>query len=237
MGNMFKKNSGTVQANPQQGGMSPPYQQQPGMQRPPQPGMQQQPMMQQQQPMMQQQQPMMQQQQPMMQQQPRFAPQQPQYAPQQPQYAPQQPQYAPQQAGQYRPPGAQQQQPYRPSYPSGPFMPRYSVPPPLSLTSSPHQSTYENDAFLSNLTGWSNEDIERLRHEYLSYANMNGVIDRDGFRKLYIASLLNETWEAVERDAEAAFRNFDINQTGVLDFNEYITACSRMTREVNQSYN
>jgi hypothetical protein len=123
---------------------------------------------------------------------------------------------------------------YRPSYPSAPFMPRYPVSSPLSLPTAQNQgSSYENDAFLSNLTGWSLQDIERLRHEFLSYTNAYGVIDRDGFRKLYVASLLNMTWEALERDAEAAFRNFDINQTGGLDFNEYITACSRMTREVN----
>jgi hypothetical protein len=123
---------------------------------------------------------------------------------------------------------------YRPSYPSAPFMPRYPVSPSLSLPNAQNQgSSYENDAFLSNLTGWSLQDIERLRHEFLSYTNAYGVIDRDGFRKLYVASLLNMTWEALERDAEAAFRNFDINQTGGLDFNEYITACSRMTREVN----
>ena len=48
-----------------------------------------------------------------------------------------------------------------------------------------------------------------------------------------LPSLLNMTWEALERDAEAAFRHFDINQTGVLDFNEYITACSRMARETS----
>jgi Ca2+-binding EF-hand superfamily protein len=124
-------------------------------------------------------------------------------------------------------------------------MPRYSVPAPLSLpTGHDHASYFENDAFLANLTGWSTQDIERLRHEYLTYANSYGVIDREGFRKLYVASLLNMTWEAVERDAEAAFRNFDINQTGALDFNEYITACSRMAREsssgappMNSSYN
>jgi hypothetical protein len=89
---------------------------------------------------------------------------------------------------------------------------------------------------ISNLTGWSVQEIERLRQEFLSYTNHYGVIDREGFRKLYLASLLNMTWEALERDSEAAFRNFDINLTGFLDFNEYITACSRMSRDINPSY-
>jgi hypothetical protein len=140
---------------------------------------------------------------------------------------------------------SQQQAPYRPAYPSAPSMPHYSVPPPLSLPTDKSPGSYfENDQFLANLTGWSIQDIERLRHEFLTYTNSYGVIDREGFRKLYIASLLNMTWEAVERDAEAAFRNFDVNQSGVLDFNEYITACSRMARETsspppptNPSYN
>jgi len=176
-------------------------------------------------------------QQPQYVQQPQYAQQaqyvpQPQYA-QQPQYV-QQPQYA--QQAQYAPrqPYPFQQPSYRPAFPSGPNLPRYPVSPPITLpTDRDPSSYYQNDAFLSSLTGWSSQDIERLRHEFLSYANQYGVIDREGFRKLYIASLLNMTWEAVERDAEAAFRNFDINQTGALDFNEYITACSRMTREVN----
>jgi hypothetical protein len=129
------------------------------------------------------------------------------------------------------------QQGYRPAYPSGPSMPQYPVSPPLSLpTGHDTASYYENDSFLANLTGWSVQDIERLRHEFLNYANPLGVIDRDGFRKLYIASLLNMTWEAIEHDAEAAFRNFDINQTGGLDFNEYITACSRMSRDINPQF-
>ncbi|CAF2970943.1 unnamed protein product [Rotaria sp. Silwood2] len=94
------------------------------------------------------------------------------------------------------------------------------------------QTTYENDIFLSSLTGWSIQDIERLRQEFLNYANLYGVIDRDGFRKLYIASLLNTTWQGVELNTEAAFRSFDVNQTGALDFNEYIMACLRMIRGV-----
>lgn len=209
MGNMMKRNPGGAPMNPQQGGMYAPYQQQPMVQ---------------QQPMMQ---PMMQQQQ----QQPVFAQQPPPQMMQQPAMG--------QQPNQYRPslyPAPPQS--YRPSYPSGPGMPRYPAPS-ATLGLPPGQTSgsyYENDAFLSNLTGWSVQDIERLRHEYQSYSNQYGVIDREGFRKLYIASLLNMTWEAIERDAEAAFRNFDINQTGTLDFNEYITACSRMTRETQQSY-
>lgn len=182
------------------------------------------------------------QQQPMVQQQPQYV-QQPQYA-QQPviqQQQQQQPQYVPQQPPQYRPPMFPSQQPsYQPSYPSAPSMPRYPVQPPLPLPNDRNPASYyENDAFLSNLTGWSTQDIERLRHEFFSYANSYGVIDREGFRKLYIASLLNMTWDAIERDSEAAFRNFDINQTGFLDFNEYITACSRMARETapSPSYN
>ena len=218
MGNVMKRNQGAVQAAPQQGAIYAPYQQQPMVQ-------QQQPMVQQQQPMMQQ--PTVVQQQPVYMQQPS-----PTYV-QQPQYAPQQP------VPQFRPAAypQPQQAPFRPSFPGGSFGPRYpSSSSPLSLPTGQNPSSYENDAFLSNLTGWSIADIERLRHEYMSYTNAMGVIDREGFRKLYVASLLNMTWEAVERDAEAAFRNFDINQTGVLDFNEYITACSRMSRDINPSY-
>lgn len=205
MGNTFKKNQGTVQAVPQQGAVYAPYQQQ----------------------------------QPIVQQQPQYVQQQPQMV-QQPMVQPQQqPQFVqqpmvPQQPAAYRSPFAQVQASYHPAFPSAPFMPRYSVPPPLSLpTGNSPSSYYENDAFLANLTGWSLQDIERLRHEFLAYANSYGVIDREGFRKLYVASLLNMTWEALERDAESAFRNFDINQTGALDFNEYITACSRMARETS----
>lgn len=208
MGSMLGKNQGAAQAGQQQGVMyapqQPQYVQQPIMQ--PQPQYVQQPMMQ----------------------------PQSQFVQQPPQFAQQPFQYLQQQPGQYRPfMPSPQQGAYGPSYPSGPSMPRYPVSP-LSLPHG-HDSSmyYENDAFLSNLTGWSPQDIERLRHEFLSYTNSYGVIDRDGFRKLYIASLLNMTWEALEREAEAAFRNFDINQTGGLDFNEYITACSRMSRDIN----
>ncbi|CAF3404788.1 unnamed protein product [Rotaria sp. Silwood1] len=89
---------------------------------------------------------------------------------------------------------------------------------------------YENDIYLSNITGWSIQDIERLREEFLNYANRYGIIDRDGFRKLYIASLLNTTWPGIEFNTETAFRYFDANQIGALDFNEYVKACSRMAR-------
>lgn len=158
--------------------------------------------------------------------------------------AAQAPQYVPvQPAPQLRPMTYAQPQPsmasYQPGYPSPPSLaPRYPPPPvssplPLSLPYGQNQNTYENDAFLSNLTGWSIPEIERLRHEFMSYANSYGVIDREGFRKLYVASLLNMTWQALERDSEAAFRNFDVNQTGALDFNEYITACARMARETS----
>jgi hypothetical protein len=216
MGNMMRRDQGAVQAAPQQGMMYAPqqrqYAQQPVMQ--PQPQYVQQPAMQPQ---------------------PQYV-QQPMMQPQH-QYVQQSPQYLPQQTGQFRPSMSPPQQGgYQPSYPSGPSMPRYPTSP-LSLSHGHDPSIhFENDEFLANLTGWSPQDIERLRHEFLSYTNSYGVIDRDGFRKLYIASLLNMTWEALEHDAETAFRNFDLNQTGFLDFNEYITACSRMTREVNASY-
>ncbi|CAF1334981.1 unnamed protein product [Rotaria magnacalcarata] len=149
----------------------------------------------------------------------------------------QQPQYLPQgqtflqPPPQYRPTGLpiQPQSTIRPPYPNPPGMPRYPMPPSGPSASS----SYEHDLFLANLTGWSVDDVERLRREFFSYANPRGVIDREGFRKLFIASLLNMTWDAVERDSEIAFRNFDTNQTGGLDFNEYITACSRMTRDVS----
>ncbi|CAF0923460.1 unnamed protein product [Adineta ricciae] len=210
MGNVLKKSQGTVQAVPQQGAVYAPFQQQPAVQ----------------------QQPQYVQQQPQMVQQPVIQPQIVQQPMMQPQVV-QQP-MAPQQSAPYRSPFSQAQASYYPAFPSAPFMPRYSVPPPLSLpTGNNPASYYENDAFLANLTGWSVQDIERLRHEFLSYTNSYGVIDREGFRKLYVASLLNMTWEALERDAESAFRNFDINQTGALDFNEYITACSRMAREMS----
>lgn len=211
MGNMMKKAGGGAQGMPQQGVVYAPY--------PPQ-------------------QPQMQ---PMVQPQP--APmfvQQPQPAVQQ--YQPgfvQQPQFVGVQASPQLQPMAYpqapvQQQPassFRPAYLGPSVAPSSSAPPPLSLPQGMNQNSYENDAFLASLTGWSMQDIERLRREFLNYANAYGVIDREAFRKLYVASLLNMTWEVLERDAEQAFRNFDINRTGALDFNEYITACSRMARE------
>ncbi len=100
---------------------------------------------------------------------------------------------------------------------------------------SPMRPSYGKDTALSNMTGLSPTDVSRLRLEFFNYANSSGVIDREGFRKLYIASLLNMTWEAIERDAEMAFRTFDANNTGGLDFDEYIIACSRMLRGNQQS--
>lgn len=228
MGNMMKKDHTAGQGAPQQGGMYPP--QQGGMYPPQQPRFVQQPQFVQQ-PMMQQPQFM---QQPVM--------QTPHYVQQPVMPAPQFGQQPVMQSPAYyqQPPPSPPQ--FRPGMPLGPSFSggfpgsRY----PASSLSLPRGQdaamSYENDAFLSNLTGWSPQDIERLRHEFNSYANPMGVIDREGFRKLYVASLLNMTWEAVEHDSEAAFRNFDINQTGFLDFNEYITACSRMSRELNAPY-
>lgn len=212
---MLKKDQNPGQGAPPPGGM---YPQQPGMY--PQPRFVQQPQFVQQ--------PMMQPgpfvQQPVM---------------QTPQFAQQPVMQAPQFVQQ--PPGYFQQPPPQPPppqfRPSMPFPPSRFPPSSLSLPRGQDAAmSFENDAFLSNLTGWSVQDIERLRQEFNVYSNQMGVIDREGFRKLYIASLLNMTWEAVEHDSEAAFRNFDINQTGFLDFNEYITACSRMSREVNAPY-
>ena len=242
MGNMMKKGPGGAQPIPQQGAAYSPYQQQAVVQQQPMvqgaiPG---QPVVQQQQAPIYPQQP----QQAAYIQQPQFVAQQPaaQYRPAVAAY----PQIQPQAVGGYPqvqqpvvggyPQVQQQAAQYRPSFPSGSFSPRFNSPPPFSLPNGQNASPYENDAFLSSLTGWPIPDIERLRHEFLSYTNHYGVIDRDGFRKLYVASLLNTTWEGLERDAEAAFRNFDINQTGALDFNEYITACSRMSRDLNSSY-
>lgn len=184
MGNMMKKNQGSVNAAPPGGGAYVPYPPQAPYGQQPQQGLP------------------------------------PQYMQQPSQPRP--PMYPPQQSTQFRPPQS-----------GGPPMSNYSGPPsnPPQMGQGP-LSHYENDIFLSNLTGWSLDDIERLRHEFYNYANSFGVIDREGFLKLYIASLLNMTWDAVARDAEMAFRNFDVNQTGGLDFNEYITACSRMTREI-----
>lgn len=116
------------------------------------------------------------------------------------------------------------------SFPIQPGAPRY--PGPL-LPRSSAQSTYESDVLLANLTGWSMADIDRLRREFAIYSTPYGVIDREGFRKLFVSSLLNMPWDAVERESEGAFRSFDVNQTGTLDFNEYITACTRLIRSAN----
>jgi len=86
------------------------------------------------------------------------------------------------------------------------------------------------DTYLSNVTGLPPTDVGRLRIEFYNYANPYGEIDHTAFQKLYVASLLNMTWDDIGRDAELAFRNFDVNSTGGIDFNEYITACSRLSR-------
>ena len=126
----------------------------------------------------------------------------------------------------------QQQVPYGLTYPNRSVIPHLTSSS-FSLPIDCNQLLYENDVFLSNYTGWPAEDILRLRYEFLAYANPLGVIDRDGFRKFYIASLLNTTWNALERDAEIVFRNFDANQTGRLDFNEYIITCARLSNGLN----
>ena len=97
----------------------------------------------------------------------------------------------------------------------------------------PSVPSYGNDMLLANVTGFSPMDIAHLRMEFYNYANTQGVIDRDGFRKLYIASLVNKTWDAINHEAEIAFRNFDVNRTGGLDFNEYMLACSRMLADTS----
>ena len=121
------------------------------------------------------------------------------------------------------------------SFAMRPIPPRYPGLPMPNLPRSPAQSTYESNLFLSSLTGWSTADIERLRHEFTMYSSPYGSIDREGFRKLFVSALLNMPWEAVERESESAFRSFDINQTGTLDFNEYITACTRLIRAANST--
>ncbi|CAF4694391.1 unnamed protein product [Rotaria sp. Silwood1] len=212
MGSTFNKKQGSVQAPPQAGVPYPSYMPQPQYMPPPQ-----------------------------TMQQPQFVPQpqympQPQMVPQQPvQYRPQtfpaQPQMFPPQSQMFPP---QSQTNVRPPYPSGSTMPRPPGPSPYSSPNNVNPlALYENDMLLASLTGWTIDDIERLRQEFIGYSNPMGVIDREGFRKLYVASLLNMSWQNVELDSEMAFRNFDVNQTGSLDFNEYITACSRMSRELN----
>ncbi|CAF0821544.1 unnamed protein product [Didymodactylos carnosus] len=90
----------------------------------------------------------------------------------------------------------------------------------------------KNDVLLSNLSGWSLDDIENLRQEFNMYANQNGIIDREAFCRLYVASLLHTTWETLQRDAESAFRSFDVNWTGAIDFNRYIITCSHMANDM-----
>jgi hypothetical protein len=128
----------------------------------------------------------------------------------------------------YGPPVSQMPPGYGQSYSNAPPMSSYAGP-------SPMASSYESDMYLSSITGLSPPDIGQLRMEFHNYANPNGIIDRNGFRKLYVASLLNKTWDMVEREAETAFRNFDVNQSGGLDFNEYMIACARMLRGNSQS--
>ena len=150
---------------------------------------------------------------------------------------------------QYRPPGVPMQQAMPPRYGSpfgqassgyGPTLgqasPGYgqfypNVPPSAHFLGA----SQESDVYLSSMAGLSPTDVTQLRMEFNNYANPYGIIDRDGFRKLYVASLLNKTWDMIEREAETAFRNFDVNQTGGLDFHEYMTACARMLRGPGQS--
>lgn len=128
----------------------------------------------------------------------------------------------------YGPPGGQIPPGYGQSYPNAPPMQRYGSSAPIP------PSSYENDAYLASMTGISPTDVGQLRMEFYNYANPRGIIDRDGFRKLYVASLLNKTWDMIEREAETAFRTFDVNQTGGLDFNEYMAACGRMLKGHHQ---
>lgn len=125
---------------------------------------------------------------------------------------------------QYAPPPMQMQQP-----------PMQYPPPPMQMQQQApygHGQSYQNPNYnLSYTTGLPPDDIERLRREFYTYANPHGSIDRNGFRKLYIASLLNKTWEQIDHDAEIAFRNFDTNQTGLVDFDEYCASCARLSSE------
>jgi hypothetical protein len=166
----------------------------------------------------------------------------------------QQQQQQQQPSAQYGPPGVpmQQQMPPRYGQPASQMSPGYgqpvsqmppgygqsypNVPPmPRNAGASPMSSSYESDMHLSSMVGLPPADVAQLRAEFYNYANPYGIIDRDGFRKLYVASLLNKTWQVIEREAETAFRNFDTNQTGGLDFHEYMMACARMTKGNPQS--
>jgi Ca2+-binding EF-hand superfamily protein len=98
-----------------------------------------------------------------------------------------------------------------------------------------YASPYE-DMYLSNVTGLSPTDIARLRVEFYNYANPYGIIDYNSFLKLYIASLFNMEWDTIDRDAERTFRNFDVNATGEIDFNEYIFACLCLSEPLTYQY-
>ncbi|CAF0870973.1 unnamed protein product [Adineta ricciae] len=171
--------------------------------------------------------------------QPQFAPQ-PQYMQQPVQYMQQpvqymqQPQYV--QHQQQMPPQYMQQPMQQPSpFGNATQMPNYFAPSPSTMAPNDQNSSIQaNNMTIASATGIPLPEIERFRHEFNNYANRNGVIDRDGFRRLFIASLLNTTWQDIERESESTFRRFDVNQSGVLDFNEYMQACSRMILGGNQ---
>lgn len=167
---------------------------------------------------------------------------QPQQQPMPPQYM-QQPQYVQQQ--QQMPPQYMQQpypqyMPQQPMQQSSPFgnatqMPNYFASQPSAMFPNNQNPPMPADNMaISSTTGIPPSEVERFRYEFNNYANRNGVIDRDGFRRLFIAGLLNMTWQDIERESEATFRRFDVNQSGVLDFNEYMQACSRMMFGGNQ---
>ncbi|CAF2987805.1 unnamed protein product [Rotaria sp. Silwood2] len=141
-------------------------------------------------------------------------------------------QVAPQQGLVYSYPKQQQQQPvqYNSAFVQQQPQATFQGGLPYSSPFITSQTTYGNDIFVSSVTGWSVQDIERLRQDYLNYTNQYGIIDRDGFRKLYIASLLNTSWPGLEHKSEAAFHYFDVNHTGALDFDEFIMAYLRMAR-------
>ena len=107
----------------------------------------------------------------------------------------------------------------------------------LSMPSSynPSQATAD-DMYLSQITGLPLSEVQQLRSEFFIYANQSGVIDRQGFIKLYVASLVNTPWQSIEQDSEKAFRNFDLKKTGCLDFCEYVITCSRMMSGNSPTY-
>ena len=114
---------------------------------------------------------------------------------------------------------------------SNPGLAKYPNPLASTVANFSNPNSRKSSILLSNLTGWTMQDIERLKFEFSTYANRFGVMDREGFHKLYAASLLNTSWDIIQREADVAFRNFDINQSGNLDFDEYIAACIRMARD------